>query len=330
MQELNQRNLRVLSRLGQRGSFFGMALPEIAESKRNLRVVTADLGNLSGLERFKNAWSDRFYNVGIAEQNMIGIATGLAKEGNCVFVTTYATFCSLRSLEQIRHNLGYMKFNVKVVGSSAGFAMGMSGNTHYAIEDIAIMRAIPNLIVISPADAAEAYLAAYAVSEIDNPVYIRLTGQMNCPMVYKESYLFQIGKGIILREGSDIALIGTGTVINEAIKAASLLEERGFSCSVVNIHTIKPLDTDLLDRIFCEHRLIVTVEEHNVIGGLGSAIAEYKSSKMQSPPQLIIGIPDCFGKAGEYNYLLEQYNLTAEKIATLVENKLVNERMGNF
>jgi transketolase len=272
---------------------------------------------------------DQLFNVGIAEQNMIGIAAGLAKEGNCVFVTTYATFCSLRSLEQVRHNLSYMKFNVKVIGSSAGFAMGMSGNTHYAIEDIAVMRALPNMTVISPADAAEAYLAAFAVSEIEAPVYIRLTGQMNCPMVYKESFSFEIGKGVVLKRGTDIALIGTGSIINEIFGAASSLENEGISCSIINIHTIKPLDTNLLDKIFREHRLIVTVEEHSIIGGLGSAIAEYKSCKDKAPAQLMIGIPDCFGKAGEYQYLLEQYQLTAEKIAISIKNKLTevqNER----
>jgi len=321
MQDLNKRNFIAWSRLGQRGSIFGIALPEIAQEKTNLRVVTADLGFSSGLDRFKKAWPNRYINVGIAEQNMIGIAAGLAKEGNCVFSTTFATFCSLRSLEQIRHNLGYMKFNVKVIGSSAGFAIGMFGNTHYAIEDIAVMRAIPNMTVISPADATEAYLAAFAASETDAPTYIRLTGQMNCPMVYKESYSFDIGKGVVLKNGTDIALIGAGTMVHEILGAADILEEKGISCSVINMHTIKPLDTDLLDKVFREHRLIVTVEEHSVIGGLGSAVAEYKSIKANAPRQFIIGIPDYFGKAGEYQYLLEQYGLTAKQIAVSVKTK---------
>jgi len=322
MQELIQRNFNTWSRLGQRGSIFGMALPEIAQKNEQLRVVTADLGLLSGLDRFKKAFPNQYINVGIAEQNMIGIAAGLAKEGNCVFTTTYATFISLRCLEQIRHNLGYMKFNVKIVGSSSGYAMGMSGNTHYAIEDIAVMRAIPNMTIISPADATEAYLAAFAVSETVTPTYIRLTGQMNCPMVYKEKYKFEIGKGVVLKKGSDVALIGTGTIIHEILDSANILEDEGISCSVINMHTIKPLDTNLLDIIFNEHRLVVTAEEHSIIGGLGSAVAEYKSGKINAPPQFIIGIPDLFGKAAEYQHLLEQYGLTSEQMAASIKNKL--------
>jgi transketolase len=255
---------------------------------------------------------------------MISISSGLAKEGNCVFATTYATFCSLRSLEQIRHNLGYMKFNVKVVGSSAGFAMGMSGNTHYAIEDIAIMRSIPNMIVISPADAAEAYLSAFAVSKIDSPVYIRLTGTVDCPIVYKEDYPFQIGKAVVLREGTDVALIGTGTVVYTLLKVAELLEQESISCSVINMHTIKPLDMEAIDNVL-NAKAIVTVEEHTIIGGLGSAVAEYMAPLKKRPPQLILGIPDTFGKAGEYNWLLEKYGLTSHGITASVRKFLMGE-----
>jgi transketolase len=321
MQEFNHRNVIAWSRLGQRGSIFGLALPEIANEMENLRVVTADLGLLSGLDRFRKAWADRYINVGIAEQNMIGISAGLAKEGNCVFATTYATFCSLRSLEQIRHNLGYMKFNVKVVGSSAGFAMGMSGNTHYAIEDIAIMRSIPNMIVISPADAAEAYLSAFAVSKIDAPVYIRLTGTMNCPIIYKEGYTFQIGKAVVLREGTDLALIGAGTLVYTLLEAAELLAQEGISCSVINMHTIKPLDTEALNNVL-RAKAIVTVEEHSIIGGLGGAVAEYLAPLRNRPPHLILGIPDAFGKAGEYNWLLGKYGLTNHGITDSIRKFL--------
>ena len=185
MLELTSMNARMWSRLGQRGAVFGVALPELAKTQADLRVITADLGLLSGLDRFKTANPEKYLNVGIAEQNMIGVAAGLAKEGNCVFVTTYATFITLRSCEQIRHNLGYQRYNVKVVGSSSGLVMGMSGNTHYAIEDIAIMRAIPNLLVLSPADSGEAVKMAEALVKTEQPAYLRLTGGLNCPIVYK-------------------------------------------------------------------------------------------------------------------------------------------------
>jgi len=322
MQEINKRTINTFSRLGQRGSIFGMALPEIAAEKENIRVITADLGLLSGLDRFRKAYPERYINVGIAEQNMVAISAGLAKEGNCVFATTYATFCSLRCTEQIRHNLGYMKFNVKIVGSSAGFAMGMSGNTHYANEDIAVMRAIPNMTVISPADASEAYLTAFVAANSEKPAYIRLTGVLNCPPIYKENYTFEIGKGIVIKQGSDIAIISNGTILHEAINAAEILEQKGISCTVINMHTVKPLDTDLLYKVFKEHKTIVTIEEHSTIGGLGSAVAEYKAGIKNTPRQIIFGTPDNFGKAAEYRYLLEQYGLTAEQLAKKIEQEL--------
>ena len=193
-------NIRTWSRLGQRGAIFGTALGELAKNDPKICVVTADLGLLSGLERFRAAYPERYINTGIAEQNLVGIAAGLAKEGNCVFATTYATFITMRSFEQIRHNLGYLGYKVIIVGSSAGVVMGMSGNTHYAIEDIALMRAIPNMTVLSPADSGEAVKMVEALVGTDGPAYLRLTGELNCPVVYKEDYPFEIGKGIVLKK----------------------------------------------------------------------------------------------------------------------------------
>lgn len=322
MMEITSMNARMWSRLGQRGAIFGVALPELAMSHENLRVVTADLGLLSGLDRFKTANPDKYLNVGIAEQNMIGIAAGLAREGNCVFATTYATFITMRSFEQIRHNLGYLKYNVKVVGSSSGVVMGMSGNTHYALEDMALMRTIPNMKVLSPADSVEAVKMVQDLVEMDGPVYLRLTGELSCPMVYKEDYSLEIGKGIVLKQGTDVALIATGTMVSESLKAAGQLSQEGISCSVVDMHTIKPLDTVLLDQLFASHRLLVTVEEHSKIGGLGSAVAEYKAGLQHSPRQIMIGLPDVFGKAGEYKYLLEKYGLTSTGIAQRVREAM--------
>lgn len=322
MIEVTAKSARMWSRLGQRGSIFGAAIPDLAKSNGNLRVVTADLGLLSGLERLKTACENQYLNVGIAEQDMIGIAAGLAKEGCCVFATTYATFITMRSFEQIRHNLGYLQYNVKIVGSSAGVVMGMSGNTHYTLEDIALMRAIPNMIVLSPADSVEAVKMAEALAETDGPAYLRLTGGLNCPMVYKEDYPFEIGKGIVLQEGRDVAIVAAGTMVSEVLCAAGLLREKGISCTVVDMHTIKPLDTALLEQLFSAHGLIVTVEEHSKIGGLGSAVAEYKAGVANSPRQIMIGLPDAFGKAGEYSYLLEQYGLTSSHIAHTVEEAM--------
>jgi transketolase len=324
MIELTSANIRTWSRLGQRGTFFGVALPDIAKDHNNVRVLTADLALLSGLSRFKSEYPDKFFNVGIAEQNMIGIASGLAMEGNSVFATTYATFITMRSFEQIRHNLGYQKLNVKVIGSSAGLVMGMSGNTHYAIEDFAIMRSIPNLTVLSPADSTEAYLMAITSVFTNIPIYIRLTGTLNCPVIYQENYEFEIGRAITLRDGNDITIISCGTMVHTSLETAKILESTGISATVINMHTIKPIDKDVIEKSCQKTRLIVTVEEHNVIGGLGSAVAEYKSTLKNTPPQLFIGIPDTFCKPGDYQYLLNHFGLTPESIAQKIQTALNN------
>lgn len=321
MLEISSSSTRQWSRLGSRG-VFGQAILALAETKQNLMVMSADLGNSSGLDRFKNAYPDKFLNVGIAEQNMIGIAAGLAKEGYVVFVTSFAPFIAMRSSEQIRMNLGYMDLNVKAVGIGSGVAMAFLGNSHYGIEDAAIMRSIPNITVVSPADCAEIVKTVFAAAEYKGPMYIRLTGAANNPPVYKEDYEFKIGKAVTLRDGADITIIANGTMVYESLEAAKILEADGVSASVVNMHTIKPLDVSVIDKAVASSKLIVTVEEHNVIGGLGGAVAEYKTTVRNSPPQLIIGLPDIFGKTGDYRYLLEKYGLTAPQIAVSITRKL--------
>ena len=320
MQEINKKNARVWSMLGQRGTVCGKALPEILEQHENAVVITADLATLSGLERVKEKYAERFYNVGIAEQNMIGVAAGMAFEGDLVYVTTYATFLSMRCYEQIRHNLGYQQANVKLIGSAAGLAMGMSGNTHYAMEDIALMRAMPNMTVISPADASEAYLAIYEISRENRPAYLRLTGNLNTPVIYRESYNFELGKGVVLRDGKDIALIATGTLVHEALQAAKMLEESGISATVIDMHTLKPIDEELIYQQG-NKQLIVTIEEHNIIGGLGSAVADVLAVKSSMPPVVKIGITDKFVHPSAYEELLDRYGLTAKHIYQTVLEK---------
>ncbi len=317
---VERRTLRNYSMLGERGAFF-TSLTERAKDIENLALLTADLGVLSGLSRFMREYPDKFYNIGIAEQNMIGIAAGMTKTGLNVFATTYANFITMRSFEQIRMNLGYMKFPVKIVGSGAGLVMSMSGNSHYSFEDISIMRAIPNLTIVAPADAFEAVKVLDAAINFDAPMYIRLTGKLNTPMVYKDDYDFKIGKAVVLREGTDVAIFSVGTLTANALKAASLLESNGISAAVINMHTIKPLDTEILDKYFSAVKIVVTVEEHSTIGGLGGAVAEYKADKKSAPPQIFIGLPDMYGKAAEYEFLLDRYGLTAEKIcAKIIQN----------
>lgn len=305
-------NTRVWSKLGARGTF-GTAILELAKSKENLMVLSADLGNSSGLDRFRATYPDRFINTGIAEQNLIGIASGIAKSGIVTFATSFAPFITMRASEQIRMNLGYMHSNVKAVGLGSGISMAYLGNSHYGLEDVAVMRAIPNMTVISPADGAEIVKCVFAAAEYEGPVYIRLTGGANNPIVYKEDFEYKIGKAVKLKEGNDVAFIAAGTMVFQALKAADELNGEGISCSVLDMHTIKPLDEDSIDGLL-EHKLIVTIEEHNIIGGLGSAVAEYLAPKEKKPPQIIIGIDDFFPRAGDYHYLLNECGLTTEQI----------------
>lgn len=329
MQEINRRNSRMWSMLGQRGTICGVALPELLEQRDDCYVITADLAHLSGLDRIRQTFPDRFVNVGIAEQNMVGVGAGLAFEGNTVFMTTYATFLSMRCYEQIRHNLGYQGANVKLIGATTGLAMGMSGNTHYSYEDIAIMRAIPNMVVVSPADAAEAYLALYSAAQYKGPVYLRLSGNLNEPILYSEPYEFEFGKAVVMREGQGIVLIAVGSMVAEALKAAEKLETEGINATVINMHTVKPLDTDILKR-YTDADVMFTIEEHNVIGGLGSAVAEYMSSLKHRPKQISIGIQDRFIHPGDYEYIKSENELDAEGIYRRVKIYLTEKGADNY
>lgn len=320
MIEFSPVNMRTWSMLGQRGTL-GVILTELAETDPELVVLSADLGRTSGLARFMTNHPERFFNVGIAEQNMVAMAAGLAKESKHVFMTTFANFLAMRSYEQIRLCLGYMKYPVKAVGIGSGFAMGMFGNSHYGMEDMALMRMIPNLTVLSPADCTEVVKCIQAVTGIPQSVYIRLTGVMNQPMVYRKDYDFIIGKAVTLDEfsGKDVTVFATGTMVAETQKAAKLLREHSLDIHVVNIHTIKPLDIDSIIVACISSKLVVSVEEHSTIGGLGGAISEAMTNIGCAPKLLRIGMADQFIHPGEYSYLLEQSGLTYVSIAEKIK-----------
>ena len=318
MTDFTSVNIRTWSRLGSCGAF-GVAALELPEINDKSVVLTADLCTFSGLDRFKAKYPDRLYNVGIAEQNMVGIAAGMAKEGFVPFATTYATFASMRCADQIKVSMGYMKLPVKLVGMTAGYSVGILGATHIALEDIAVMRSIPNVTILSPADCTATIKAVYAAAGTDTPVYLRLSGTMNNPVVYKEDFDFEIGKAITLRAGTDIAVIATGTMVYNSLKAAEKLTETGVSVKVVDMHTITPLDEEAV-KSACSAKLIVTVEEHSVYGGLGGAVAEALSLERNKPPHLIIGVSGDYPHAASYPYLLEQAGLTADQIALKICN----------
>lgn len=313
-------SIKMWSRLGSCGAF-GLAAMEFPELEGDTVICTADLCFYSGLDRFRSKFPEHLYNVGIAEQNLVGIAGGLVKEGVNVFATTYASFATTRALDQVRVNMGYMQLPIKLVGLTSGLSVGILGATHMSIEDVAIMRSIPNITILSPADCTETVKATLAAAKYDGPVYLRLTGPMNNPPVYTEDYEYEIGKAITLKEGSDVAVIATGTMVYNSQKAIELLEEQGISCTLIDMHTIKPFDTQAIQNVL-DRKLVVTVEEHSIIGGLGSAVAEYMAPLKGHPQQLLIGIKDSFAHAADYQSLVEYYELTPEDIAKKIVKKV--------
>ena len=311
---INEANMKMWSKIGSRAAF-GLATLDLGNTIDKLMILTSDTSTSAGLERFKKTFPDKFLDVGISEQNMMGIAAGLSSEGFKVITATFAPFQTMRCCEQIRVNLGYMGQNVCMVGLASGIVLGALGYTHCCFEDVGIMRAIPGITVISPADCGETVKATLAALQYKGSVYIRLTGGMNNPLVYKDDYNFEIGKAITLREGADITIIATGTMVYESLQAAETLSAQNISATVINMHTLKPIDASVIEGACASSKLIVTVEEHSIVGGLGSAVAQHKTTLKKSPPQLFLGLPDKFGKAGQYKDLLESYGLTAKHIA---------------
>lgn len=325
MIEYNKRNMRSWSIMGINPSVWSIGFDAIAQEKNNLAVITADLSRFSGLERMTSKYPEMFYNVGIAEQNMIGVAAGMAMEGMQVYVTTYAPFVTFRCADQVRHLMGNMNLDIKAIGSSAGLTSGWSGVALQAINDIAFMRSIPNMTVLSPADCTEAIKMMKAMAEITGPVYMRFCGTTSIPMVYLEDYEFKIGRAVQIQKGKKVAFIATGiTMVSETINAAKMIEEKyDFSPTVVNMHTIKPIDKDMIIDLSKTHDLIVTVEEHNVIGGLGSAVSEVLCNLRHNCKQIIIGINDFNGEMGSRTFMLNQHGLTSSGIVERVSKELL-------
>ncbi len=315
---INQAAAMQWSRIGSRRTF-GTVLANLAESHPELMVLAADVASSSGLVEFSQMYPAQFLNVGIAEQNMIGVAAGLANEGYKVFAVSFAPFASMRCYEMIRTYLGYMNLDVTVVGIASGFSMGVCGNTHFGLEEFSLMRSIPNMKILSPADCSETAKLTEELLSCHSPSYLRLTGIEGNPVVYKEEYELTIGKAIRHRNGGDLAFLATGTMVYEAVRAAKVLEKEGISAAVYDVHTIKPLDQELIYALNRQHTPIVTVEEHVLSGGLGSAVADVLMA-CQSPVRLLkLGIPEEFLKAGDYRYMLNQCGLNARAIAAAVK-----------
>ena len=297
-----------------------MALAELGE-KYDIVVMDADLSKSTKTDTFKKKFPERFINTGIAEGNMISTAAGIASTGKVVFASSFAMFAAGRAFEQIRNSVGYPKLNVKIGATHAGISVGEDGATHQCLEDIGIMRTIPGMVIINPADHVEAMAAVEAAVKYNGPVYLRF-GRLPVPQIYDENtYKFEIGKGVQLAEGKDATIVATGLMVPYALEARELLKAEGIDAAVVNIHTIKPIDKDIIVKAAKNTGAIVTAEEHNVYCGLGSAVAEVVAESCPVPV-LRVGTQDVFGKSGNPYELLKEYGLSAENIAENVKKAI--------
>ena len=300
---------------------YGRTLAELGAENPNLVVLDADLAGSTKTAVFGKAFPERHINCGIAEGNMMSVAAGLATCGKTVFASSFAMFASGRAYEQIRNSIGYPHLNVKIGASHAGISVGEDGATHQCNEDFAIMRSIPGMVVICPSDDVEACAAVRAAAEYDGPVYLRL-GRLAVPVFNDpENYKFEMGKGVVMKEGTDVSIFATGLEVNEALGAAKLLEADGINAEVINIHTIKPIDKELVAASAKKTGKVVTVEEHSIIGGLGSAVCEALAETVPTPV-LRIGVQDVFGESGPAKALIAKYGLDAESIYKKVKEYL--------
>ena len=293
---------------------YGAALVSLGE-KYDFVVLDADLAAATKTGVFKKAFPERFFDCGIAEGNMMSVAAGLATTGKIPFVSTFAIFASGRAYEQVRNSIGYPHLNVKIGAPHAGITVGEDGATHQSNEDLALMRTIPGMVIINPADATEAYAATEAALLHNGPVYLRY-GRFAVPDLSSElkDYRFELGKGVVYKEGKDVTIAATGFMVHLAVEAAALLAEEGIDAEVINIHTIKPLDADLIEKSARKTGAVVTAEEHSVIGGLGGAVCEALSERYPCPV-VRVGVEDAYGRSGKVPELLEIYGLTAKNIA---------------
>ena len=320
MIEINKSKIKTWSTIGQRATF-GLVAYEIANKVKDLIILTCDVSTSAGLDRFRKNFPENFIELGISEQNMIGVASALSNENHKVITTSFAPFQTMRCCEQIKVNLGYMKQKITMVGLASGLVLGPLGYTHCCIEDIGVLRSIPNLTIVSPADGLELAKTIIASVNHTQSTYIRLTGSSNAPIIYKKDYKFKIGKSVTLKKGKDIAIFATGSMVKTALDVAEKLEQKNISVAVINVHTIKPIDKSVIKK-YLNSKLIVSIEEHNIIGGLGSAICEETAKLGKGPKHIFFGINDEYLHHGDYKYLLQSYGLTPDKIVNKIKKNL--------
>lgn len=304
---------------------YGKILAELGEKDERIVVLDADLSSSTKTSVFAKKFPDRFFNVGVAEQNMMGMAAGLSTTGRIPFVSTFAIFATGRAWEPLRQSICYSHFNVKIVATHAGITVGEDGASHQVTEDIALMRVIPEMTVIVPADAVETEKVIQSIVNFNGPVYVRLS-RAKFPVIFDSQYSFELGRGTILRQGKDVAIIAIGIMLSQALKAADLLEEENISATVVNMSTVKPIDVELIRRVANESGAVVTCEEHSIIGGLGSAVAEVLSEDV-NVPLVRVGIQDTFGSSGKAEELMQYFHLMPSDIVEAAKKSVARKKI---
>ena len=316
---IDELTIKTMRKIGSSGSFLGLALKEVMSDDSDVYILVADVCRYSGLSKVKELFPDRVINVGIAEQDMIGIAAGLALQGAKVYVVTYASFVVLRAMEQVRHNASVLGLNLIIVGINAGYSMENLGISHWSTEDIAMTRCLPNMKVVCPSDNLEAYKVGIESGKTKGPMYVRLSGVRDDPIVYEKDYEYSLGKIIVLRDGEDALILSHGSMVNESLKAADLLKENGIGAAVADVHTVKPLDTEYLDIVIQRYRMIFVVEEHNIIGGLGTAVSEYLAEKGCGIRIVRLGMRDEIYYPGSRKYIWQQAGICDYQIAEQIK-----------
>lgn len=303
---------------------YGKALLILGAENPNVVVLDADLSKSTKTADFGKKYPERFFNMGIAEANLLGTAAGMAAAGKIPFASTFAIFAVGRPFEQIRNSIAYPKLNVKIAATHSGISVGEDGGSHQAIEDVAIMRAVPNMVVLVPADGEETRQVILAAAKYNGPVYIRM-GRLAVPLIFGDDYHFEIGKANVLKEGTDVAIMANGLMVSMALEAAVDLAAEGINVSVVNVASVKPLDVETIVRVAKQTKAVVSAEEHNIIGGLGSAIAEVLAENMPTP-MVRVGLKDTFGESGRPQELLEKYGLTKANLIKSVHEVLAKKQ----
>lgn len=322
MIEFNQKNARLLSRMGPR-PVYGSAVSNLASRDSKVIALSADLGRSSGLDRFSKDNPNQFINTGIAEQNLIGCASGLARAGLTVYASTFAPFASLRAGEQVRMNMGYMQEPVNLFALGSGLALGFLGNSHFGLEDISIMRSIPGVNIICPADCFEIYKTVEALREFSKPTYIRITGGMNSPIVYEKDYKFEIGKAIIINPLSQVNVLSHGSVLGNCLSAIREFKEDNINIGLVNFHTINPFDERMLLKIYKSSKYILIFEEHLINGGLGSKVLEFLNRKGLDTTRVFIhGIKSWIKRSGSYEFMLSELGLDKKGIKSFIKKRI--------